>query len=128
MGGCGRPGNEFVKLQMVIGEEEKEGGTRAQAEWGWPLFSRDPAATVEAGCSITKTKERGILLAQVVMVWMLLPITARPRGGRTGRATSGHPRRSASTTSTPTHPAGGHAQLRTRHQPSHRAALAARAS
>ena len=63
-------GNECVKLQMAIGEEEKEGGKRAQAEWGWPVFSRDPAAPVEAGCSITKTEERGILLAQLVMVWM----------------------------------------------------------
>ena len=63
--------HEFVKLQMAIGEEEKEGGKRAQAECpGWPVFSRDPAATVEAGCSITKTEERGILLAQLVMVWM----------------------------------------------------------
>ena len=61
---------QHVKLLMATGEEEKEGGKRAQAEWGWPVFSRDPAAPVEAGCSITKTEERGILLAQLVMVWM----------------------------------------------------------
>ena len=64
-------GRRHVKLLMATGEEEKEGGKRAQAECpGWPVFSRDPAAPVEAGCSITKTEERGILLAQLVMVWM----------------------------------------------------------
>ena len=54
----------FGRLLVAGGEAETK-----NAHPGWPVFTFDPTAAVEAGCPIAKTEERGILLAQLVMVW-----------------------------------------------------------